>query len=217
MKNQQQILTAAQSRLAAELHETYGVKPEDIKFFTGDPEPFLGYEAQSALVNELTDIRDIDTELIQSASPDAVAVKVRLEDSDGIRRAGIGVVNTGELDGNGEPLTPQQRIYTATSRALRAALRAASIDLMQLHSLRSLTDENKARFSGKPPSNYDSLIKQVHVLGEEAGLIKGKDKTLWRTFLINRYEVASSDELSEEQLADLAAALRVFRPIRKAA
>ena len=55
-----------------------------------------------------------------------------------------------------------------------------------------------------------TLSRHAHVLGEETGLIVGKNKIAWRTVLLKRYGVGSSDNLSEDQLADFTAFLNTL-------
>lgn len=217
MKEEQK-LTADQERFVDELVAAYGIDRSDVTFFPNVPQPFLGYEAQTALANQLADIRDIDSSVEPATRADAVTIKCRLELANGCTRSGIGVANTGELGADGKPMTHQQQLYTATSRALRNALRAAGYDLIKMHHAAASGEEYEWCGVSKVESPRTILLRQVHVLGEEAGLIRGQDKTLWHSYLVNRYQRKHSGDLDLVQLADLAAVLRAMTtPVRIAA
>lgn len=218
MKDKKTTLTADQKRFVDELVAAYGIDRADVTFFPNDPQPFLGYEAQTALANRLADIRDIDSSVEPATRPDAVTIKCRLELLNGCTRSGIGVANTGELGADGKPMSHQQQLYTATSRALRNALRAAGFDLIKLHQAAASDEDYAWCGTGRIESPRKILLRQVHVLGEEAGLIRGQDKQAWQTYLVNRYERKHSGDLDDAQLADLAAVLRAMTtPVRLAA
>src|SRR5690606_31046751 len=125
--------TADQESFVDELVAAYGIDRSDVTFFPNDPEPFLGYEAQTALANRLADIRDIDSSVEPATKPDSITIKVRLELENGRTRSGIGVVNINEPGPDGKSMSHQQLIYTATSRAMRSALRTAGYDLIKMH------------------------------------------------------------------------------------
>ena len=211
-------LTADQERFVDELVAAYGIDRTDVTFFPNDPQPFLGYEAQSILANRLADIRDIDSSVEPATKPDSITIKVRLELENGRTRSGIGVVNIHENGPDGKPMSHQQLIYTATSRALRSALRTAGYDLLHMHHAAASGEVYEWGGVGKTNSPRNNLLRQVHALGQEAGLIRGQDKTAWQTFLVNRYERKHSGDLGDAQLADLAAVLRAMTtPVRLAA
>lgn len=212
MNNQQQILNADQSELIGELTERYGLEPEDIVFFSGDPKPFFTYEATCTLCNQLTDTRDINIEPIKSLCTDSISLRCTLTLADGRTRSAVGVANLMETL-EGDKMSEQQTYLLASSRAIRAALRTAGIDLLKLH---FSTTNNQL-----PPSNVKShfatLIAQVHILGKHAGLIVGDDKAAWRRVIWNRYQKLHSNELSTDQLADFAAVLSTLVPQKLAA
>ena len=213
---EQQIFTPEQRALKIELVTTYGLDPEEIIFFSADADPFFGFEACCILCNKLADLHDINTDLPASQFPDSVPVKVSITLADGKTRSSVGVANKGETDGDGNELNSEQIFYLACGRGLRNVLRIANIDLVKLHRERT-TGVVEPQFSGSPLSNYDNLLRQVHVLGQEADLIIGDDKGPWRKIIMNRYGVWHSNELNEEQLADFAAVLRTLVPQVKAA
>lgn len=202
--NPQTILSDSQKRLVAELVEAYGIEPSEVIFFSGDPKPFLSYEATCSIANSLTDLREIAIEPVDSTFVDSLSLRCTLALADGRRRSAVGVVNVNE-SADGKPMTPAQLYQAASSRAIRNALRTAGIDLIKLHELHT---SGQLEFSGPPRSNRASLIAQVHALGTEVGFIVGDNKAGWKRLLLHRYGVESSAGLNEEQLADLVGALR---------
>ena len=216
MKNQQNILTSEQTALIKELVTEYGIEATEVTFFSGDPKPFLGYEATTVLCNYLTDLHDINIEPVQNFFVDSLPLRCKLTLADGRTRSAVGVANVNETDSDNKKLSEQQIYYLASARAIRNALRASGIDLIKLHIEQKLTGR-RIEYSGSPLSNYDNLLRQVHVLGQEADLIIGEDKGPWRKIIMNRYGVWHSNELNEEQLADFAAVLRTLVPQVKAA
>lgn len=210
MNDPQKILNTSQTALINELVETYGIEPEDVTFFPDDPKPFLSYEATCAVANQLTDIRDIDIKPVEPAFADSLSLKCTLTLADGKTRSAVGVVNLNERIGD-TPMNSQQIYQTASSRAIRNALRTAGIDLIKLHEHLANGTVPSSAVSGD--AARESLIRQVHALGQEAGLIVTytdgvKEKTGWRAFLQRRYGLDSTQHFSKEALADLAAVLR---------
>lgn len=206
MNTKQKILTAQQSDLVAELTATYGIDPDEITFFTGDPDPFFGYEATCVLLKELTDIIDRDIEPVASISPDSISRRSRLVFASSGSTSDIGVVNLAETDEDGKELSDQQRESLAKARAIRGAIKAHGVNLMKLH-YAAKRGENSQPEVGK--TKRERLLAQVHILGKDAGLIAGDDKTIYHKFLRERYAGANdSSDLSDEQLADWAACLR---------
>lgn len=206
---QEKTYTAEQNHLIAELSATYGIEPEEIIFFTGEPRPLFSYEATAVLCNRLTDLRGIDVEPVNNGFVDSVSYRCTLTQADGCSRSAVGVANVDEKDGGGQPLKSSQLVELASGRAIRNALRVAGIDLLKLH---NQSRNTLAGFSGPAVSNYQSLQRLVHVLGQEAGLIIGDDKSAWKKILTNRYGFTSSSDLSEDQLADLVGVLQTLVP-----
>lgn len=212
MNSTEKTLSPEQNYLVSELAATYGIDPDEIIFYTGEPRPFFKYEATCVLCNSLTDLQSIDIEPINNGFVDSVSYRCTLMQADASTRSAVGVANVGETDGDGKVLTPSQLIETASGRAIRSALRVAGIDLLKLH---NQADDTVVRFSGPTANNHASLLRLVHKLGQEAGLIIGKDKTAWHRILDNRYKVQSSDRLTEDQLSDFAAVLNTLVPQQK--
>jgi hypothetical protein len=209
MNKRQTILSGQQANLVAELCSTYGIEPDDVVFFTGDPNPLFGYEASCVLLNRLTDIVDRELEPVPPISSDSVARRCRLVFPDG-SSSFIGVANIGEKDDKEQELTTSQLEWLADSRAIRGAIRAKGLNLLKLHNAAKYGEQT---VNAKPvKSNRVTLLAQVHTLGNEAGLIKqgpgeAFDKSLWYQTLDARYDVGNSNDLSDEQLADFAAYL----------
>jgi hypothetical protein len=214
MNNQpQKILSAEQSALVAELTTAYGIEPEDIIFFGNDPKPFLTYEATCALCNQLTNMHDISIEPQPSGFVDSLAYRCTLTLSDGRTRSAVGVANIKET-ADEKPMSEQQLVQVASSRAIRNALKTAGIDLLKLHLQFVRGEVDSLNFK----SNYASLIAQAHILGKEAGLINGDDKFAWYRLIENRYGQLSSNSLSETELADFVAVLKTLVPqVKRAA
>lgn len=188
--------------LTQELVTRYGIEPDEVIYYPGDPKPHLRYEAACILANALVpDLTGIVIEPVESVQDDSISLlcSLRLANPDRMRNA-VGVANRGEpLDG-GEAMSDQQLYQLASSRAMRAALRVAGIDLIKLH------------YGSAEPvkDNRTALIAQAHALGDEIGYIgPGDDKTLWRLVLRNRYRGTDScSGLTDSQLADLVAFLQ---------
>ncbi len=209
---QQKILSSDQKLLIAAFSATYNIEPEEITFFSDDPRPFFSYEATCVLLNRLTDVTGIDIEPVANGFVDSVGFRVTLS-REGRQHSAIGIANIKEtLDG--VVLNEAQLNQMASGRAMRSVLRVAGIDLLKLHNLARL---NAAMPAEAPKSNYTTLLAQAHVLGQEAGLIIGNDKTAWITILGNRYGVYASNELTEDSLADFVAVLKTLVPQQKAA
>ena len=201
--------TKEQNHLIAELSATYGVEPEEIIFFHGDPKPLFAYEAGCVIANALTDLRGIDIEPVNNGFIDSISYRCILTRTDGASRSAVGVANINETDENGKKLTTPQLEVLASGRAFRNVLRVAGIDLLKLH---NQAMHGVVPFGATPKTNYANLLGQAHHLGQMAGLIIGDDKSAWRTILRNRYGVNHSNELSESQLADFVAVLNTLVP-----
>lgn len=195
-----------QQALANELVNKYGIELKDILFYDDDQKPFLMYEANSALCNHLANVSAIDVEPVQPVTADSVSVRCTLTLEDGRVRSAVGVTNQNEKI-SGRPLSDQQLYNLSASRALRNALKSAGIDLIKRH-IAAMTGADVLDF--KVSSNKDSLLKQAHALGAEKGLIIGSNKSAWYHVLWSRYEVTSSDKLSEDQLSNFVAYLRSY-------
>lgn len=202
--------TVPQMDIVAEIVQAYGTDPNDITFFTETAEPFIGYETACVMLNRLIpDLQGIDAEPIFQASADSVSIKIILTDAKGRVRSGLGTVNKGEKDGEGNPLGSQQMQYIAMSRGLRSAMRMAGIDLMRLHN----AGDTVAEFTGNNSNDErNRLLREAHALGEEVGYINEGNKSLWQSFLMNRYGCSSTGQMSDELIADTIAALRAIRP-----
>lgn len=217
MNNQQKLLSGEQTALVVELTQDYGIKPEDIIFFSNSPEPFFSYNANCYLLNQLTDVVAIELSPVPSIGGDSISTGCKLTFPGGKIRSGIGIANLSEtLDG--ETMSEEQTRWLSESRAIRTAVRTAGIDFVKLH--------REARTGIKQPSqvrsNRSTLLAQAHKLGTDMGFIfKNEDgstnKKLWRQFIYNRYSVNSCEDLSDEWLADFVAFMNTIRPIRKAA
>ena len=216
MNNQQKILSGEQTALVVELTQDYGIKPEDIIFFSNSPEPFFSYNANCYLLNQLTDVVGIELSPVPSIGGDSISTCCKLTFPGGKVRSGIGIANLAEtLDG--EKMSEEQTRWLSESRAIRTAVRTAGIDFVKLH--------REARTGEKQPatvrSNRSSLLAQAHKLGRDMGFIFEHDgktnKGLWRRFIANRYSVSSCEDLNDEYLADFVAFLNTIRPLRKAA
>ncbi len=207
MQSKQQLLSASQASLVADLAGRYGIDPSEITFFTDDPKPFLGYEATCVMLGRLRpDLVSIDIEPIETSFVDSLSLRCSLTFADGRHRSAVGVVNVAEqLDG--KPMSSQQLYQAASGRAIRNALRTAGIDIVKLHA-ESVDDPKEV---SSPKTERAALLAQVHALGKEVGLISAETgKEHWSSFLMHRYGVASSSQLGTELLADLAATLRTL-------
>lgn len=203
-------LTHEQASLVASLSSSYGIDPDDIRFFEPSGSPFLGYEAMCAMINALCpEVRGIDLSVEQSPFPDAIGIRCSLTFADGRCRSAVGVSNAGEKLGD-EIMSPQQLHYVACSRALRLALRTAGIDLLRLH---SAADGYHGR---KTIDVRTTLLAQVHLLGREIGILRDDDRSAWESLLERRYGVRSSAALQQTQLADLVSVLRSLKPTSQA-
>jgi hypothetical protein len=203
-------LTHEQASLIASLSSTYGIDPDDVRFFDQSGTPFLGYEAMCAMINALCpEVRGIDLAVEQSPFPDAIGVRCSLTLADGRCRSAVGVANAGEKLGD-EVMSPQQLHYVACSRALRLALRTAGIDLLRLHSASGMYRERKTI------DVRTTLLAQVHLLGREIGILRDDDRSAWEALLEHRYGVRSSAALQQAQLADLASVLRALKSTSQA-
>lgn len=209
MKKPLSILNEQQQTLVDELTGMYGIEKEQIFFFENDSKPFLTYEANAQLCNQLTNLIHIGVEPVPSAFADSVAVKCSIAFQNGNERSAIGVANLSEKVDEDFEISEQQAMNLASSRALRNVLRTAGIDLLKLHQ-QAISGENNLAF--RPKSNFVSLLGQAHQLGKEAGLIVGEDKTAWYAILRNRYGVDKSNHLTEDMLANFVAFLGTLTP-----
>jgi hypothetical protein len=217
MNNQQKILSGEQTALVVELTQDYGIKAEDIIFFSDSPEPFFSYEANCYLLNQLTDCVAIELSPVPSIAGDSISTKCELTFPGGKIRSDVGVANLAEtLDG--EMMSEEQTRSLSKARAIRGAVRTAGIDLVKLHREKQTGVKEIAEVK----SNRATLLAQAHKLGSDMGFIfKNEDgttnKKLWRRFIYNRYSVDSCEDLNDEWLADFVAFMNTIRPIRKAA
>lgn len=204
--DRRKVLNEQQQSLAIELAETYGIQPEDIIFFGDDSTPFLTYEATCVMANKLADLQDIDLMPVHSVSSDSISLKCVLTLANGRTRGTVGVVNINETIDD-KKMSDSQLLALASARAIRGALQIADIDLMKLH-----RKENSDVLEFNPKAQENKLIAHAHLLGKEAGLIVGDDKTGWYRLLKNRYQASSSSELTAPYLADLIAVLKTLVP-----
>jgi hypothetical protein len=210
-------ISPEKKQLIDELVREYGIEPDDVIFFNDDPKPFFSYEATCAMANHLTDIQEIEIEPIECAFTDSISLRCSLVLPDGRRRSAVGVANRSEQI-DGAPATPQQTYQLASSRAIRNALRAAGIDLYRLHRARHHNAAVATQSSDAIEFQLrKTLLAQVHLLGQELGLISkapaGYNKTAWVRMLHERYGTDSAQYLSNDSLADLAAYLRSLRNV----
>lgn len=223
MNDTQKTYTHEQHQLIAELSATYGLQPEQITFFDDDPEPFFDRDATAVLIQRLCEPVGIDDDLVNAPSPDTVAVKYSIEFKDGTYARSTRMANLGEVQ------TVDQAISLATARAARSALRNRGISLIKLHtrvSTGSGSDRgiNTVQFSGPPRGEYETLLREAHALGRDAGFIlrdtqgvEGQDKRAWYNVLSHRYHVGASSALNLDQLRDFVAFLRSQLPSKAAA
>ncbi len=201
MKN----LNLAQTILADQLVDEYGINREDILFFDEKPEPVLMFPANCALLNRLVNPANIQDLPYETGSPDTVAREVIITLADGRQRASVGVVNLRETI-EGKEMSDPQRKELAASRAMRGALLLANIDLIKIHQ----SGGNLLEFTTK--TNKASLLGQAHLLGRELFWIvktdDGEEKAAWHFQLKIRYGKDHSNELSDVQLADFCAFMR---------
>lgn len=197
--------TKEQYALIAELAAAYNVEPDQIRFFSNDPRPFFEHEAAAAICRRLAGARGIKNHQVPGVTPDSISMECEITFDDGYTSSAVGVANLGETI-DGKPMTEEQLRRLATSRAMRGTLVNAGVDLLKLHNQQmhgNVTDISTR-------TNRATLSRQAHALGEETGLIVGKNKIAWRTVLMRRYSVGSSDNLSEGQLADFVAFLNTL-------
>jgi hypothetical protein len=225
MNEKQQINTAEgrfynsdQYKLIAEISSTYGTEPDDILFFTDEPNPFFGFETSCVMLNRLASPKAIDIEPIDSVSPDSLSIRCQIYFADGTNFSAVGVANRNE-EIDGRKVNDQQLNWLASSRALRSTLRISGRNLLKLHQAAKEGTSPELQFTGFPRSNRQSLSAEAHALGKELGFIDGEDKSIWQRVLNNRYEVDSSARLTDPELADLVAFLKSVkrRPAMKAA
>lgn len=219
MNQKQNNLTETQEVFASELSMTYGIDREDILFFGNDPKPFLSYEATCVLCNQLTCLKGIQIEPVASPFQDSFTIRCTLTLENGDKREAFGVTNKNELV-EGKQMSESQIFQSASSKAIRNALKAAGIDLIRLHN-QMKNGENL--FDFYPANNsYNSLLRQAHKLGEEAELIvydpasKTHHKAGWYRLIKNRYAKNHSNELTEVELADFVAVLKTLVPQQQA-
>lgn len=229
MNTQQNIYTKEQHQLIAEFAATYGLEPEQIRFYSNDPQPFFDRDATAVLIHKLTTAVGIEDDLVPPPSADAIAVKYRITFEDGTFASSTGIANLSETDGDNNPLTPEQLQSLATSRASRSALRNKGLDLVKLHAA-TKRGPSGIEFSGPPQTERQRLLREVHASGYGCGYIfdtwggdhgdrqKYVDKSGWRRILATRYNgVEASSDLTDLQLKDLASFLRSQRPMQQAA
>lgn len=226
--------TREQNELIAEFSAAYGLQPEQIRFYTGDPRPFFDRDATAVLIHRLTGAVGIEDDLVPPPCAGSIAVKYRITFEDGSFAGATGVANMNELL-DGEPMSPEQVQSLATSRASRGALRNKGIDLVRLHYRLKEACNNPAvarfdpEFSGPARTQHEANLREAHALGYETGLIfddhvedgndrkKVTNKDSWYRVLGVRYGVQASSDLNETQLADFVAFLRSQLPNKAAA
>lgn len=216
MTNQQKILNGEQTKLVVELTQDYGIKPEDIIFFSDSAEPFFSYNANCYLLNQLTDVVGIELSPVPSIGGDSISTSCKLTFPGGKVRSGIGIANLSEtLDG--EKMSEEQTRWLSESRAIRTAVRTAGIDFVKLHREARTGEKQTSQIK----SNRSTLLGQAHKLGRDMGFIFDEDgtpnKKLWRQLIRNRYSVDSCEDLNDVYLADFVAFLNTIRPLRKEA
>lgn len=205
----QKLLSPEQHALVAEFTAAYGIEPEEITFFSGDPKPFFGYEATCTILNRLVDLRSAAIEPKTSPFENSLTLECQIQLNLGFWEgwktfSAVGVADLNEDDGSGNPLSQQQIYQLAAARAIRSVLRLAGVDLVKLHKDKT---GSQIQYTGEPKSNFAAMLAQAHILGTEAGLIYATygdtiDKAAWYAALEHRYQVQHSNALTEDQLAD---------------
>ncbi len=224
-------LNTQQAAIVAEFCTAYAIEPDDITFFANDPQvPFFGYMASCILLNKLTDVEQIELEPVASISPDSISRRCRLVFPNG-SSSFIAAANINETDDDGKPLSTQQLEWLADSRAIRGAIRAKGLNLLRLHwdSKGEKKEEpvgkagNTANWTEAPSpfaseyQLYVNMARNAHALGEESGLIKGDNKSLWYQALESRYGAKQVSDLNPAEMQDFIAFMQALRPRAKAA
>lgn len=222
-----QTYTQEQQLLIAEYCAAFGLEPDQIIFFTGDPKPFFDREATAVLLNRLLDVAGIEDTPVQSIFPENLAIHYKVTFTDGTFAGSTGMANINELL-DGEKMTPEQIKSLATSRAARSALLNKGIDLVKLHEA-AKAGSRVARFAGPPANEHAKLLREVHALGYETGYIvdswyegdtgrvRFTEKRPWHHLIERRYGELRSADLTDDQLKDFAAFLRSMLPVAQQA
>jgi hypothetical protein len=210
MMTERNLLTAEQLKIQQELCETYDeLTPENISFDKDDPTPMFDYEAISLLSVKLTDIQDIDCQVIQRDDT-RVTVKCRVTLPDGRTR---GVEHSGQL---GEILPGGKTVDTmslaeavARSRAARLGIRSVGVNLFKAHKKFKETGEIAAghlRFDPRKP-----IYDEIHAAATDLALIVNGDKSAYRQFIAESFGGAeSAKDLSGEDLRKLQVMFRAL-------
>jgi len=202
MNTQPKTYTKEQNLLIAEICAAYGLEPDQIIFYNDDPRPSFDREATAKLIHALTDAVAIEDDIVPSHLEDTICVKYRVTFADGTSSASTGAAALNAKK-DGEPMSREEIQSLATSRASRSALTNRGIDLLKLHNQRM--SKNVSDMPGK--STRARLIARAHLLGAEAGLIVGDDKTAWQATLYEKFNVINSNELDDDKLAEFVAIL----------
>jgi hypothetical protein len=220
MTNQQKILNGEQTKLVVELTQDYGIKPEDIIFFSDNADPFFSYEANCYLLNQLTDVVGIELEPVASIAGDSISTRCELTFPGGKTRSGIGVANLAEtLDG--EKMSEEQTRWLSESRAIRTAVRTAGIDFRETSPRSQVRRETTSTAHVK--SNRAALLGQAHaaraaiwvLFGTTTGRPnKGVCETADLQSLFGRELRGSQRRIPRRSLLHF---LNTIRPVRKAA
>jgi hypothetical protein len=177
----------------------FGIEPQDVLEI--EKQPWLSSEQLCAIARQLGLFRLFDVDFAD-IKDNQIVYKATLVTNDDVTFSRSGVATVGEKLPDGKGVSTQD---LAASRALRSALAMAGVDPFRtapVEKLASVTTEKKhnseAAIRAVERSNN---IKLLHALATEKGLIVNGKYSLYRTWLLENFDVDSSANFTEEQFA----------------
>jgi hypothetical protein len=214
--NEQKTYSAAQSLLISELVNHHGLDPSQINFDGDDINPIFDYTAISSLSLKLTDIKDIECEIIlRDREAGFVQASCKVTLPDGRSRTVEGSAELGETFANGDKIESMQTAEAvAQSRASRLGIRSVGINLYHAHQryLQTGTIANgHDRHDPRKP-----IYAEIHMLAENLEMIVAGDKTEYRNFIAAAYEGRTSAvDLDDLEIQRFLTTLRAMDRVRR--
>lgn len=199
---------AQQQQLKQEFAEDYGIELD--RFDDESGEPSFSFEQLQLLLLRLCDeIAENEVEpSFTDLSTGEVTARTVFQLKAGLRVVRTGKARIGQTLRSGETIDDEaQALGLAKLNSFRDACRAIGFNPLAAH---------RARRAGVEPPPVDATGtadsagrgRELHALANEAGLIRGADRTPYRKWLLERFGVNTSAALNAEQVALACQSLR---------
>lgn len=216
------LLTAKQAEIVNSLCEVHGLEPNQISFHENESTPIFDYEAICYLSVVLTDIQDMDTQIVE-INEDFAKAKCTVTLSDGRTRSVEDLAEIGELIGKDPTRIKSPRLaqQVARSRAARLGIRSVGVNLFNAHQKFIETGEIANGHTNHDP-RYPHY-QTIKTIAKKIGLIvttkiDGKtveEKSEYEKVLSQNLKVKSLKDLTDKQLQRAVVLFRTLERLAK--